>query len=125
MRINRSTIEQAAPAALRGLLAGGAALPYALIGRLAAVPGGQGATAGIGTGWNRRGVSVAAGASAPAAPATGPPAGSPAHPAARVPAMCGAPACVPPIRSGGGGPAGPRSRRATASTPATAAAGRT
>ncbi|MCY0944922.1 hypothetical protein [Streptomyces antarcticus] len=71
MSINRSISEQGAPTpSLMGAPTGTGPL-RALIGRLTAVPGGQGATAGFGPGWSRRGHLAAVGASAPASIAAG------------------------------------------------------
>lgn len=69
--INRSTIEQGAPAPSLVDAPTGTGSLRSLIGRLTAVPGGQGATAGIGPGWSRRGFLAADGASAPAPIAAG------------------------------------------------------
>ncbi|MFD3802834.1 hypothetical protein ACFWTC_04195 [Streptomyces sp. NPDC058619] len=71
MSINRSTTEQGAPAPELVDAPTGTGPLCAPIGRLTAVPGGQGATAGIGPGWSRRGFLAADGASAPAPIAAG------------------------------------------------------
>ncbi|MER5873862.1 hypothetical protein [Streptomyces sp. NPDC002044] len=71
MSINRSTDEQGAPAPSLMDAPTGTGPLRALIGRLTAVPGGQGATAGFGPGWSRRGHLAVVGASAPASIAAG------------------------------------------------------